>query len=59
MIALKERLKYTQFELKNIVIIESKFPKLVTIKENKLLKLCSNWVITAYIKILFRMAQSE
>ena len=57
MIALKERLKYTQFELKNIVIIESKFPKLVTIKENKLLKLCSNWVITAYIKILFRMAQ--
>ena len=36
MIPLKEHFKYTQFELKNIVIIEilSKFPKLVTIKEN-------------------------
>ena len=36
MIPLKEHFKNTQFELKNIVIIEilSKFPKLVTIKEN-------------------------
>ena len=57
MIVVKEHLKYTQFGLKNIVINESKFPKLVTIKENKLFKLRSNLIITAYIKILFRIAQ--